>query len=372
MVVLERKLIVVFVIAKALGADDAVRHHQVMALVSAHDCHARVSKELRRRRRHRGWGRWLRELESPPRGLPCANVAGQGKPRRFAEHRRRWCEQVTRVLRCRRSISAEHVQAPVVRISELRHQTVGTQHRREVADHLSDTPLVARRQRCADRTAEMRTRHEQLGDEAVIRHRRLEVRAVRQHLHVDLLFERIARERLPGESFGQAGKHRPEEPQSDHVAEEVVAGHLVGVFEVGANEPAVIEQRRIRTLVKCGVEPAGLHELEPEQPTDGAQPHVHRAGPVDADADRIRLDEVVELVRDLVREPFIAGEPKRLAECHPVLAPGQLPRQFDVGIARPHLVKLPLLVRNPFGKTQAADRIEVPVDRLVAAARRPC
>ena len=54
-------------------------------------------------------------------------------------------------------------------------------------------------------------------------------------------------------------------------------------------------------------------------------------------ADRIRLDEVVQLARDLESEPIVARQPVGLSEQRPMLASRQLPRQLDVGAPGPHL-----------------------------------
>ena len=74
--------------------------------------------------------------------------------------------------------------------------------------------------------------------------------------------------------------------------------------------------------------------------------------------------------RDLDSEAIVAGKPPGLREGQPMLAARELPGIFDVGIRRPHLVELPFLVRHAARKAQAADRIEVPVDRPVPVPRR--
>src|SRR5215217_7015756 len=41
-----------------------------------------------------------------------------------------------------------------------------------------------------------------------------------------------------------------------------------------------------------------------------------------------------------------------------------------VSVTRPHLIKLPGLMRHAAGKAKLADRVQVPVDRLIAVERR--
>ena len=84
-------------------------------------------------------------------------------------------------------------------------------------------------------------------DEAVIRHRRFVVGAVRQHLHGHFLLQplRGTADPMPrpaGRSLNTAATIE----QTDDVAEEVVARHFVRVLEVAFDEHAVVEQRLVR------------------------------------------------------------------------------------------------------------------------------
>src|SRR5262249_59294591 len=87
---------------------------------------------------------------------------------------------------------------------------------------------------------------------------------------------------------------------------------------------------------------------------------------------RVGLDEVVELVRDLAGETLIARELESLPERHPVLTPAQLPGVFDISVPRPHLVQVPFLVRHAAREPQSPHRIEIPInpDLLVCPSVR--
>src|SRR5262249_52055371 len=111
-------------------------------------------------------------------------------------------------------------------------------------------------------------------------------------------------------------------------------------------------------------------QCEADAPADRSQGHVHRTGPLHADAGRVRSSEILNLVDDFASVAFVAGQTPRLAERREVLAASELPRQLDVGIAGPHRVELPFAMRKPFRKAQAADRIETPVDWLIRVRRR--
>jgi hypothetical protein len=111
-----------------------------------------------------------------------------------------------------------------------------------------------------------------------------------------------------------------------------------------------------------------VHEFEGDCPIRSADADIHRARPVHADAGLIRLDEVVELARDLDGEAIVVRESVRLTEDGPMLAPRQFPRVLDVGILRPHLEEVPLLVGHASREPQPADRIDVPIDRRIVGA----
>ena len=115
--------------------------------------------------------------------------------------------------------------------------------------------------------------------------------------------------------------HAGEEQQADEIAQQMIAGHLVGVLEVLADEDAVIVQRRIRAQPEGIVERgAWAHEVEADRPAHRTKPHVHRAGPVDPPADGIGLQEIIELTGHLDREPIVVRQPVRLTKRGPVLA----------------------------------------------------
>ena len=122
------------------------------------------------------------------------------------------------------------------------------------------------------------------------------------------------------------------------------------------------------------VEPSGLvhgaasaHERERERPVRRANRDVHRAGPLHADADRVGLDEIVELVEHLERIAILTRQTECLSERHQVLTSSQFPRKLDVGAGRTHRLEIPLLVVHAGREAIAPHRIEAPVDLPVAA-----
>ena len=116
---------------------------------------------------------------------------------------------------------------------------------------------------------------------------------------------------------------------------------------------------------------AGPNQLEPDRPVHRPKRDIHRAGPVDGRADRVgfrrsRAARAAISTRESVRRRS-AGS---LAEQRPVLAPRQLPRQLDVGHARPHPIEIPLLpAARRAGNAARRTRDQVPVDRLIAVVR---
>ena len=111
-----------------------------------------------------------------------------------------------------------------------------------------------------------------------------------------------------------------------------------------------------------------MNQVRRHRPVEGANRDVHRAGPIHAEADRIGVHEIVVLIEHLHRVTSVAGEAKRLRQRQPVLAAAHLPRKLDVRQAGTHLEKIPFAIRHALGKAQALHRIEIPVDRPVAAA----
>ena len=111
-----------------------------------------------------------------------------------------------------------------------------------------------------------------------------------------------------------------------------------------------------------------MNQVRRHRPVEGANRDIHRAGPIHAEADRIGGHEIVVLIEHFRRITSVAGDAKRLRQRQPVLAPAHLPWKLHVGQAGTHLEKIPFAVRHALGKAQVLHRIEIPVDRPVAAA----
>src|SRR5262249_22652399 len=128
---------------------------------------------------------------------------------------------------------------------------------------------------------------------------------------------------------------------------------LVLVFEVSFDEYAVIEKRFV------GLGPESFSQartptdkLEGQRPVRGAQRNVHRADPVDSGSDRVGSAEVAQLASDLDRKSIVLGQPERLPEQRPVLAPRELPGKLDVGATGPHALEIPVRDRHATRKAQ--------------------
>src|SRR5438270_13174629 len=67
------------------------------------------------------------------------------------------------------------------------------------------------------------------------------------------------------------------------------------------------------------------------EPVDGADPHLHRADPVDPPCRRVLLDPILGLRNDLRRIAILRTEDECRAQRWQVLAARKLPRKFDVG-----------------------------------------
>ncbi len=97
--------------------------------------------------------------------------------------------------------------------------------------------------------------------------------------------------------------------------------------------PEAVPVEREKDVLAKGVgERSVVEEAERPDPADRPQGHVHRARPVDAEADGVLPDPGADFRFELRRQPRVALDYPRAAERRQVLAPRQLPRNLDVAV----------------------------------------
>ncbi len=141
------------------------------------------------------------------------------------------------------------------------------------------------------------------------------VDAIRVHLQQDLVGDDALTEREPPLSVRCVCKKRPDRHQAGRVAEAVIAIDIGGL-EVARDELAMDEERSqhppAESIIGAGMRLR--HERKAPNPADRTQRHVHRARPVDAIAQRIYRQPVIDLLDKLACVVLIVAEPIRLSE----------------------------------------------------------
>ena len=227
----QRELIVVRVAADALLPVRARAQLELPAL-AAQDVYAA------RRERRRGWQRRRRQPgphaarvdAAEPERLFAERHAGRAQLR-IAEQRRADGQQI-RVLARRTRHDRE--QARVVAVAERRLAAVGPDVVAQIDQHAVQR-LADGRRAVGGARPQVRGQH-QLEREAVIRRRRLEVRAVAADLARRFGAQAARGERLPAARLRRAVERQAERPQADPVAEQVVGRHDAAILEVRGEE----------------------------------------------------------------------------------------------------------------------------------------
>jgi hypothetical protein len=116
------------------------------------------------------------------------------------------------------AVSPEREEAPVVGVSHLGRESVGTR----VVAHEVEHPINPCPLRGADRPGHyalggVGAPQEQLGDQAVIRDRRLVVTAIRPHLVLELPGELRGGEACPCVTLAPGAEQSGDDQQADHV-----------------------------------------------------------------------------------------------------------------------------------------------------------
>ena len=226
----------------------------------------------------------------------------------------------------------ELLHAPIVRVSDERRQAARLGVRRHEVEHPPQPRPLALRHRLAVLLEQQIRREEQLQHEPVVGRRLLEIDAIFRDLLEHLVAHNAPASGQPVASSGGVLEEQPEEHETGAVARVVVSVHI-GRFGVREHELAVHEQAAQEGAPEPRVR-AGLracHEVETPDPADGAQRHVHRAGPVHAVGKRIDGDPILDLCPVLARVSVVAGQPVRLPKGREVLTAAQFPRHFHVG-----------------------------------------
>ena len=226
----------------------------------------------------------------------------------------------------------ELLHAPIVRVSDERRQAARLGVRRHEVEHPPQPRPLALRHRLAVLLEQQIRREEQLQHEPVVGRRLLEIDAIFRDLLEHLVAHNAPASGQPVASSGGVLEEQPEEHETGAVAQVVVSVHI-GRFGVREHELAVHEQAAQEGAPEPRVR-AGLracHEVETPDPADGAQRHVHRAGPVHAVGKWIDGDPILDLCPVLARVSVVAGQPVRLPKGREVLTAAQFPRHFHVG-----------------------------------------
>ena len=166
----------------------------------------------------------------------------------------------------------------------------------------------------------------------------------------------------PTIGHGRPRQRRRDEGEPGDVGQEMVGAAFRIKLEMGEDVPRVIDQAAFQRLEECRVEvrAGGSKEVEPEDPIRGPDRHLHRAPPVDAEARRIRGDEIEDLVAPRATITIVARQRESPGERRQMLHPRELPRHLDVDagqMADRH-------VRRPAQPAPAPARLDIalPVD----------
>ncbi len=236
-------------------------------------------------------------------------------------------------------LAAERQRSRVVRVAPIGRAAVLPRVGRREGGHRDQALAIGRGHVECERPAVERRQQEELGDQAVVGDRRLEVDAVREDLARKLVAQQRPAPQEPAVGPGRRPEEEPGKHQPGGIGRAVIAVH-VRVLEMALGEVAVQVERAQEALAKAGVRPraAGVEDAEEPGPAQDAQRGLHRAGPVDGARVRVGGDPALEHVAHSLGVALVAVEEVGLSRRHQPLQPRELPRDLHVAVvARVHV-----------------------------------
>ena len=192
------------------------------------------------------------------------------------------------------ALAAERQRACVVGVAPERDRAVRPAVGSREARHRLHARAVRLRDVESERLAVERGQQEELGDQAVVGDRGLEVDTVRVDLARDLVAKDRPGPRQPARRVPSLAEEQASEGEARPVRRAVVAVH-VRDLEVPVGEVAVQVERAQEALAEAAVRPGAAAVEYPEEPrpAQDAQGRLHRGGPVDGLGIGVREDPVV-------------------------------------------------------------------------------
>ena len=133
--IFETKQVVMLVIAKTLGADDAVGDGKVSPGRTM-DGDARIGEMLLQRGNRVGTETADICAATPPESLPLTFDTAVMTPLCDSQHMRSRGKEMTGVLRFPCAVISENMESAIVRIPQLRHQTIRAKNSKQKLDHV--------------------------------------------------------------------------------------------------------------------------------------------------------------------------------------------------------------------------------------------